>query len=295
MKKIICIFISSLLIIVSFSGVQAADSFLSVNGFTFEINESGEAVIHDYDDRNTDVVIPAGLLGASVARIDDYAFFADTNITSVSFQTAAGLRTVGDCAFYGCTGLKSLTLSSTIGEIGFGAFQNCTGLKTLVIENGLTAIPEQAFFGDTALESVSIPESVVSIGANAFADCPLLNKIIIGTNVASISNTAFKSSRSTVIHCYYGSCAYTYAMDNNIPCVLLDRAVLGEVNRDGSIDISDVTAIQCDLAELEELSELQRSAADVNRDDVLNISDATILQMFLAEYDIPYPIGVIIT
>lgn len=295
MKKIICIFISSLLTIVSLSWVQAADSFLSVNGFTFEINESGEAVIHDYDDRNADVVIPGSLLGAHVARIGGYAFFADTSITSVSFQDAAGLRAVGDCAFYGCTGLKSLTLSSTIGEIGFGAFQNCTGLKTLEIENGLTAIPEQAFFGDTALESVSIPESVVSIGANAFADCTSLNKMIIGTNVVFISNTAFKNSSNTVIHCYYDSYAYTYARDNSLRFVLLDRAVRGEVDRSGNIDIGDVTAIQCNLVELEELDELQESAADVNCDGVLDISDATTLQMFLAEYDIPYPIGEIIT
>lgn len=295
MKKIICIFVVSLLMIASLTVVQAADSFLTINGFTFYINESGEAVIHEYDDRETDVVIPDRLLGAPVVRIEDYAFFADETITSVSYESATGLRSIGDCAFYGCTEIKSLTLCSSIEEIGFGAFQNCTGLKTVDIENGLTEIPEQAFFGDTALNNVSIPESVTGIGANAFSGCPSLRKIIIGRNVDSISNTAFQGSRNTVIHCYYDSYAHNYAKENNIPFVLLDGAVLGDVDRDGFVSINDVTAIQRHLAELEELSDLQKSAADVNGDGIIDISDATNIQLFLAEYDIPYPIGETIT
>lgn len=295
MKKIVCIFVVLLLMTVSLTFVQAADSYLTINGFTFHINESGEAVIHEYDGRETDVVIPYRLLGATVVRIEDYAFFANETITSVSFESAAGLRSIGDCAFYGCTGLSSLTLCPSIEEIGFGAFQSCTGLKTVVIDNGLTEIPEQAFFGDTALNSVSIPDSVNSIGSNAFAGCSSLREIFIGRNVTSISNTAFQGSRNTVIHCYYDSYARNYAQENSMPVVLLDGAVLGDADRDGFVSINDVTAIQRHLAELDEFNELQRSAADINGDGKIEISDATIIQSFLAEYDIPYPIGGMIT
>ena len=67
------------------------------------------------------------------------------------------------------------------------------------------------------------------------------------------------------------------------------------VNMDGYVNINDVTVIQRNLAELEDLNELQESAADANQDGFVDISDATAIQMFLAEYEIPYPIGETIT
>ena len=62
--------------------------------------------------------------------------------------------------------------------------------------------------------------------------------------------------------------------------------MIGDVTGDGNITISDVTAIQCHVAELELLTEEQLSAADTNGDGEINIADATHLQMYLAEYDV---------
>lgn len=265
MKKALCIFITSLLLIVSLSSVQAADSYLAMNGFTFDINDSGEAVIHEYDDRTADVVIPARLLEAPVVKIDDYAFFADKSITSVHFENAPELKSIGSCAFYGCTGLENLTLCASLEELGFGAFQNCTKLKTLIIENGLTAIPGQAFYGDTALTSASIPDSVTEISANAFQGCG-----------------------NVVFYCTKDSFARQYAEENNISYVVTDADmfIIGDANGDDRITISDVTAIQRHLAEIDLLSEEQLALADTNGDGEINIADATHLQMYLAEYDV---------
>lgn len=71
--------------------------------------------------------------------------------------------------------------------------------------------------------------------------------------------------------------------------------MLGNVNNDGEVNITDVTTIQQYLAEMAEFDELQQAAADANRDNTLDISDATALQMYLAGYEQVYPIGQFLT
>lgn len=70
--------------------------------------------------------------------------------------------------------------------------------------------------------------------------------------------------------------------------------ILGDANGDGAVTISDVTAIQRHLAELELLDVAHLHAADVNQDGHLNISDATLIQMYLAENLNDSPIGTLI-
>ena len=64
-----------------------------------------------------------------------------------------------------------------------------------------------------------------------------------------------------------------------------DEALIGDTNLDGIISISDVTAIQRHLAELETFTDKQLALADTDGDGEINIADATWLQMYLAEYD----------
>ena len=60
----------------------------------------------------------------------------------------------------------------------------------------------------------------------------------------------------------------------------------GDVSGDGKIDISDVTAIQRHLAELELFTEEQLAVSDTNGDGETNIDDATHLQLYLAGYHV---------
>lgn len=59
---------------------------------------------------------------------------------------------------------------------------------------------------------------------------------------------------------------------------------LGDVNEDGRVTISDVTAIQRYIAELGDLSRAQFLAADVDKNGEVTIEDATRIQQYLAEY-----------
>lgn len=271
----------------------AAESYIVFQGFSFTVQADGGAVIHSYDDRSADVVIPQKLLGADVRHIHDYAFFGDETITSVSFTQADRLQTIGVNAFNGCTKLTAAEIPSWLETLSFGAFQNCVSLSQAVICNGIGEIPAQCFYGCAALRRISIPESVTSIGDRAFMDCAALTAAEIPDSVTHISDNAFDGCENVVISCTKGSYARQYAAENRLPFVVTDGIMylLGEVNGDRHISISDVTAIQRSLAELEHLDETRLRAADVNRDGTVNIADATELQKYLAEFGSDYPVG----
>ena len=78
---------------------------------------------------------------------------------------------LGVYAFYGCSGLTSLTIPSSITSIGGGAFEGCRGLTSVTIPSSVTEIVCNAFKGCTGLTSLNIPSSVTKIGDYAFYGC----------------------------------------------------------------------------------------------------------------------------
>ena len=94
-------------------------------------------------------------------------------------------------AFYGCTGLTSITIPDSVTSIGGAAFWGCSGLTSITIPDSVTIIGEYAFSGCSGLTSVTIPDSVTSIGSSAFSGCTELTSVTIGNSVTSIGDYAF--------------------------------------------------------------------------------------------------------
>ena len=86
---------------------------------------------------------------------------------------------LGDYAFYGCSGLTSLTIPSSVTSIGDAAFYDCSSLTSLTIPSSVTSIGEAAFSGCSGLTSLTIPSSVTSIGNYAFKGCSGLTSIYV--------------------------------------------------------------------------------------------------------------------
>ena len=68
------------------------------------------------------------------------------------------------------------------------AFYGCSGLTSITIGNSMTSIGEYAFYGCSGLTSVTIPNSVTSIGKAAFYECGLQNVVVKEpkTNIKSV-------------------------------------------------------------------------------------------------------------
>ncbi len=68
-----------------------------------------------------------------------------------------------------------MTIPSGVTSIGDWAFRGCSGLKSVTIPLGVTSIGDNAFSDCSGLTSVTIPSSVTSIGRGAFSGCRGLN------------------------------------------------------------------------------------------------------------------------
>ena len=144
----------------------------------------------------------------SVTSIGDLAFFGCTGLTSVTIPNS--VTSIGDYAF-GYTGLTSpvfnahvfaylptsysgsYTIPNGIELIAGTAFNSCTGLTSVTIPNSVTSIGRAAFSGCTGLTSIVIPNSVTSIGDWAFSECTNLISATIPNSVTSIGERAFYS------------------------------------------------------------------------------------------------------
>ncbi len=107
-----------------------------------------------------------------------------------------GTTRIGSYAFYGCTGLTSITIPDSVTSIGDYPFEDCRSLKSVTIPDSVTSIGGCAFYGCTGLTSITIPDSVTSIGGHAFIDCTGLTSITIPDSVTSIGDYAFEDCRS---------------------------------------------------------------------------------------------------
>ena len=81
------------------------------------------------------------------------------------------VTSIGDAAFYNCTGLTSITIPNSVTSIGRGAFNGCSGLKSVVIGNSVTSIGDDAFYKCTGLKTVfSFSNLTFSKGSSGYGD-----------------------------------------------------------------------------------------------------------------------------
>ena len=125
-----------------------------------------------------------------VTGIASYAFYGCTGLASISIPE--NVTEIGSCAFYGCTGLTSITIPENVTAIKDNVFEGCTSLATIMIPENVTEIGSSAFYGCTGLASISIPENVTEIGSRAFYGCTGLTSITIPEKVTSIGSRAFQ-------------------------------------------------------------------------------------------------------
>ena len=131
-----------------------------------KIVEGGSAYYSDRDD---------GFIYTSNDKLGDFAFYGCSGLTSLTLPSC--VTKIGCYALSSCIGLTSLTLPSSVTEIGEHAFLNCRGLTNFTIPSGVTSIGTSAFFCCYGLISLTIPSSVTAIGSRAFNDCSSLTSI----------------------------------------------------------------------------------------------------------------------
>ena len=165
--------------------------------------EDGTLELTKYKGTSKKISFPPRIGKKPVTRLGDQLFSRERDAKHREFakqlsevHIPEGVVEIGNETFYGCSKLKLVELPASIEKIGGGAFFQCSKLSDIVLPERLTEICGGAFYNCVGLRDLVIPTNVTKIGTNAFRDCYNL-----------------------IIHAPAGSCAETYAKENNIPFV----------------------------------------------------------------------------
>jgi hypothetical protein len=182
-----------------------------------------------------------------------YSYLSD--IKTVDIQQ--GVTTIGNYAFYECSGLTSVIIPNSVTTIGNRTFMHCSSLTSVTIPNSthFTTVGNEAFYGCSGLTSITIGNSVTSIGNYAFYYCSLDKIFCLSPIPPSISSNTFSFSHygSATLHVeepilyqaanYWSSFTQMYKFVNIhfVNDIIQDKATLhGSVASGFSVDVVGV-------------------------------------------------------
>lgn len=256
------------------------------SAFTY-VNHGDSIEITGFNNSVSDVVIPSEIEGLPVTAISVGAFYLST-ITSIEIPNT--VTSIGEMAFLGCTSLKSVKLSTGVAKIDKNAFGSCSALREVQVAkdnpnfsslDGVlyskaqdTLVIYPAAKADAAY---TIPGGVTSVAMYAFSENPYLETIAIPNSLIKVGDSAFFNCKNLRSVSYNG----TEEEWNQITIGLLNEKltganiqyqerILGDVNADGALTISDVVLLQKWLLAVPDTQLADWKAADFNEDQTLN-------------------------
>ncbi|MBQ6732610.1 MAG: leucine-rich repeat domain-containing protein [Paludibacteraceae bacterium] len=187
-------FFVCVLLTVSFN-VAAVTNF-EVDGIGYSSEDGKYATIVSVKDKDYEgeVTIPVVVnydgKTYGVKSIGDNACKGRTGITKVTISN--GITSIGNSAFAGCGNLNSVNIPNSITTIGSYAFSGCYVLSNSIeLPQGIEVINDHTFSGCTLLPYVKIPSSVKSIGEYSFFYCHHLTSVVIPDGTISVGAFSF--------------------------------------------------------------------------------------------------------
>ena len=143
------------------------------------------------------------------------------NINSIqSIRIPEGVTVIGYDAIGFCNNLTSVTLPTTIQKLNSFAFW-CNPMLTIINNSEfIKDIDAYAFSGCNSLNTLNL-SGVKKLSYNVFNNCNSLTTVTIGREAASVDYRAFNNCDNVSICCYENSYIHQFAIENNIPYILL--------------------------------------------------------------------------
>lgn len=178
-----------------------------------EQGSCGESVTYTLDDQGTLTISGTGAMTGYRSAISP--FRDNTNIKNVIIEN--GITSIGERAFYGCSGITSVTIGKDVIESGDAAFEDCTELKDVYItdvgqwcminfevlhhdiaeakiyyySSNPMYYAENLYVNGELLTELNIPEDVAGVRSRAFYGYDKLTKVNVSDSVTSIGDYAF--------------------------------------------------------------------------------------------------------
>lgn len=262
-------FKSTFLLLLAFSiaiPTQAYD--FKFEGICYKINSDGTTVYATYEQKGMpsysfiplEIDFPSkvtfGGKTYTVTAIGDSAFRGCDVI--MSFTLSPTIKSIGDKAFYNCQGIKSIYIPPTVRDMQTEVFAMCKSLQYACLNHtpyssswdGSINLGWGIFNSCTALKSVTIGPNIKKMNGYEFSNCTNLSEVIcLGDYAPTVQSSSFYNlSRDKIlIHVPVG-CKSSYLSQgwtgfSNIFEDLPTSSDKGDVNTDGSVNVTDVTTL----------------------------------------------------
>ena len=142
-----------------------------------------------------DIVVPGKVNGSDgmeyvVTSLSEKCFYDCSGIKSITIPSSVTL--LGDGCFSYCSSLTSITIPSSVTSLGNYCFSGCSGLTSITILSSVTSLGDGCFEDCSGLTSITIPNTVTSLGNYCFSGCSGLTSITIPSSVTSLGNSCFR-------------------------------------------------------------------------------------------------------
>lgn len=98
--------------------------------------------------------------------------------------------------------------------------------------------------------------------------------------------------RIIILACIISICFHCFIVGASAETTISSTLLLGDTDGDGEITITDCTRIQREIAQITQIQDYLKPAADIDGDGLVCILDATHIQKWLANMKVGYPIGI---
>ena len=143
-----------------------------------------------------------------ITEIRDYALFGFCELERL--RLPSGIRTIGDRAFFDCTGLRAVHIEDLAAFLRlrfydatanplFCAHRLVVGgedVTHLVIPEEVTAIRDYAFSGGAGIMSITLPPTLTAIGIQAFLGCCGIRELTLPPALVKLGAWAFSGCTS---------------------------------------------------------------------------------------------------
>lgn len=129
----------------------------------------------------------------TIREIGDGAFREQYNLASIELPHE--LISIGEYAFYRCSGLLQINLPPLVEEIGKGSFEETKSLAAIKLPSKIKTIPGNAFC-QSGISKVEFPDGLESIGFQAFGSCKNLSGLTFPEGLTIIGEYAFSHCES---------------------------------------------------------------------------------------------------
>ena len=235
----------ALMLLVLLLGLPSLGYAFEQDGVYYNIIDDGTGrkcvEVTGSSDGLNNVVIPRSVRNYEVIAIGKFAFYGCSGLTSLTIPNS--VTSIGYYAFWGCSGLTSLTIPNSVTSIGYDAFKDCSGLTSLTIPNSVTSIGREAFSRCSGLTSLTIPNSVISIGENAFSGCSGLTSLTIPCRF--IESDILKCSKLESLTVHGDKTKYGYVIDLNCSKLIKNNPSLASVTIKDAATIADYAFSGC--------------------------------------------------